>query len=249
MPSQPITGQPTITVRDFLNTSYQLISASSPTVPLVGNDQTIALNVLNTLLQQYGANGLMITISKQVDFEVGIEQGFITFGEPNYIPTPDVTTEGRLVNLLNAWVYLEGITYPLIDESRTDFFSSYKYEPLKGLPRYIIVMPENNLTTVQIFPAPSQVYTLSVYGKFQVNSFSINDSMSELPTYYQLYLQYALAKHLAAFKGRAEAWTPFLEGMYRDLEKDMQAASSVNLDINTNTESWLNASWRVRAGI
>ena len=73
--------------------------------------------------------------------------------------------------------------------------------------------------------------------------------MSELPTYYFMYLQFALAKYLALYKGRSEAWTEKLEATYITLKKDMEAASSTNLDININNESWLNGAWRVRAGI
>ena len=242
-------SEPSQSVRAFVNDSYQLVSASTPTVPLQGNDLSKGIQYLNELLLSYSANGLMITVSKTVNFTVGIGQGLITFGEPDFNPTPDVTNEGRLVNLENAWVQLEGITYPLIDESRNDFYASYKYEPLQGLPRYIIVVPQTNLTTVQIFPAPSQVYDLTIYGKFQLSPLSSNMEMSELPTYYLRFLRFALARDLAVYKGRAEAWTPLLEDMYRKAEIDMQANSSINLDVNTNQESWLNGAWRVRAGI
>ncbi len=241
--------QPSITVRDFVTQSYQIVSAASPTVPLHGNDLSIGITVLNQLLNQYSANGLMLTVSKQVDFLLTIGQNEVTFGEPDYVPTPDITTEGRLVNLLNAWVTLQGVTYPLIDESRTEFYSSYKYDPLIGLPRYVIVLPETNLTTIRVFPGPSQAYNLSVYAKFQPSVLTSSTDMSELPSYYIMYLQFALAKYIAAYKARMEAWTPKLEEMLDKLTKDMEAASSTNLDININNESWLNGAWRVRAGI
>lgn len=242
-------SEPTITIRQFVEDSYQLVSANTPTVPLHGNDLHKGIQYLNTLLLQYAANGLMLTISKQVDVEVQINQGIITFGEATYIPTPDITEEGRLINLENAWVSLENVTYPLIDISRQEFMASYKYSTLSGLPRYIIVYPETNLTKVQIFPAPSQPYLLSVYGKFQLNKLTSNSTLSSLPTYYQLYLQFALAKYIAMFKGRTGSWNEMLESTYRELKMDMEAASSVNLDINVNNESWLNGAWRVRAGI
>lgn len=242
-------SQPTISVNEFITDSYQLVSASSPTTTLYGDDFTKGLQILNRLLAQYSATGLMITISKQVDYLLSIGEGTIYVGPSDYTPTPEITSEGRLANLLNAWVTLDNVTYPLIDESRTEFYSSYKYETLQGLPRYIIIQPETNVTKVQVFPAPSEPFLLSMYAKFQLSSLTSNADMSELPTYYQMFLQFALAKYLAAFKGRAEAWTPFLEGMLRELETDMASTSSVNLDINTNNESWLNGAWRVRSGV
>ena len=191
----------------------------------------------------------MITVSKQVDFTLLTGQGTVTFGPADYVPLPDITSEGRLANLENAWVTLNHVTYPLINEGRHDFFSSYKYDTLLGLPRFVIFKPETNITTLQVFPAPSQAYDLSVYGKFQLTSLTANDDMSSLPSYYYLYLQFALAKYLAVYKGRMSAWSPELEDNYRVLKADMEAASSQNLDINVNNESFLNGAYRVRSGI
>ncbi|MBP9870398.1 MAG: hypothetical protein KBC53_02735 [Nitrosomonas sp.] len=241
--------QPSQTVRDFISDCYQLVSANSPTVPLHGNDESKGIQFLNELISAYSANGLMLTVAKQVDFTVAIGQGEITFGQSDYTPTPDVTTEGRLANLENAWLTLENVTYPLVYEDRNDFFNSYYYSPLQGLPRFIIVKPQTNLTTVKIFPAPSQVYDLSIYGKWTLNSFTANDTMDTLPHYYIRYLRFAVARDLAVYKSRGNAWTEKLEAMFREAEKDMEATSSVNLDININQQSWLNGSWRVRSGI
>lgn len=242
-------SEPTQGIRQFVTNAYQLIGANTPTVPLQGSDLSTGILVLNQLLLSYAANGLMLTVSEQADYLLGIGQGTITTGEPDYVPTPDISVPGRLVNLNNAWVTLDGVTYPLIDESRTEFWSSYKYEPLMGLPRYIIVQPNNNLTTIQVFPAPSQPFLLSIYGKWQQSTLTSNSDLSSLPTYYQRFLQFALARDLSLYKGRAEAWTERLELTYSEAKADMEAASSQNLDININNESWLNGAWRVRAGI
>ena len=242
-------SEPTQGIRQFVTNSYQLISASTPTVPLQGSDLSLGILILNQLLLAYAANGLMLTISEKVDFLLTIGQGTITSGEPDYVPSPDITSPGRLVNLSNAWVTLSGVTYPLIDESRTEFWSSYKYAPLAGLPRYIIIQPNTNLTTIQVFPAPSQPYLLSIYGKWQQGTLTSNSDLSSLPTYYQRFLQFALARDLSLYKGRAQAWTDRLEQTYMEAKADMEAASQQNLDININQESWLNGAWRVRAGV
>lgn len=241
--------QPSQTVRDFISDCYQLISASTPTVPLHGNDQSKGIQFLNELISAYSGTGLMLTIPKQVDFTVAIGQGEITFGEADYVPTPDITTEGRLANLENAWLTLQNVRYPLIDEGRHDFFNSYYFAPLLGLPRYIIVKPETNLTRVQLFPAPSQVYDLSIYGKWTIPLFTANNTMDTLPHYFIRYLRLAVARDLAYYKGRANAWTDKLEAMFREAEKDMESTSSLNLDININQQSYLNGAYRVRSGI
>lgn len=236
------------TVKQFVSDSYQLISANSPTVPPQGNDNLKAIQFLNELLQDYSSSGLLLTIAKEVDFTVAIGQSEITFGAPDHIPTPDVTS-GRLANLQNAWLSLQGVTYPLIDESRNVFLGSYKYDPQLGLPRFCIIYNETSLTRMRIYPGASQVYDLHVYGKFELPLVNQNSDMSLLPNYYQRYLKFALARDLAFYKGRANAWDDKLQNMYDEARKNMESASSVNLAIDSSNESYLNGSWRVRAGV
>ena len=73
--------------------------------------------------------------------------------------------------------------------------------------------------------------------------------MSLLPQYYIRYLRLALARDLAMYKARMSAWTTDLNAMFIEAEQNMTAASSQNMDIEVNTESWLNGSWRCRSGI
>ena len=235
-------------VKGFLNDSYALIDPSSPTVPLKGNDQTKALQFLNELLASYSGTGLMLTIARQVDFTMSIGQEFVTFADPTYLPAADVQV-GRLANLQNAWLLLEGVTYPLIDESRNVFFDSYKYDPQQGLPRFCIITNEVDITRMRVYPAPSQVYQLSVFGKFQLLALDINGTMATLPTYYTVYLRLALAKMLSRYKGRVPAWTPELEADLKEAKEDMQSVSPINLAIQSDHDSYLNGSWRVKAGI
>lgn len=236
------------TVKEFVQDSYQLISANSPTVPLQGNDMSKGIQFLNQLVQSYSSSALLITVAKTVTFDVAINQSIITFGSPDYTPTPDVTS-GRLANLENAWLTLQGVTYPLIDESRNVFFGSYKYDPQEGLPRFCIITNDTNLTTMRIYPGPSQVYTLNVFGKFEMPVLTANADMSGFPNYFIRFLQLALARDLAFYKGRATAWTPDLKELYQEAKDDMEGVSAINLVVESATESYLNGAWRVRAGI
>ena len=91
-------AEPSQSVRDFIQDSYQIISANSPTVPLHGNDLSKGIQFLNELMQSYSSSGLLITVPQQVSFPVSENQGFITFGDATYTPTPDVTV-GRLAKI------------------------------------------------------------------------------------------------------------------------------------------------------
>lgn len=239
---------PAQSVKAFVSDSYQLISASSPTVALHGNDTSKAVQFLNELLLHYSANGLNLTIAQHVTYNLSIGQSEVTFAEPDYTPVADVTV-GRLANMQNAWLLLENVTYPLIIENRNTFFASYKFDPQIGLPRFVIVTNETDLTRLRLYPGASQPYQLNVYAKFQMESLTENSDMSSLPAYYNRFFKLALARDLSLYKGRAQAWTDRLEAQYREALQDIQAVSSVNLNIETEQESYLNGAWRVRAGV
>ena len=311
-----------LSVREFVYQMYRLISSSNPVIPLHGDDEKLAVRVLNQILQSYASSGLMLTIAKTVCIPINIGMTTLRFVDRNY-PTqfcqyetvtlvsgspsftvangalyqvgdlvqgngiPPLTTvltiisdtvtltanatlsgtslltfsheivepgvvyikEGRLANLDNAWLLLNGVTYPLIDKSRDDYLSGWKYEPLQGLPRFIITFPETNYVDARLYPAPSQFYQFFCRGKFQLSALDVNDDLRHVPEYYQLYFLYAVAKYVCIFKGRSGAWTADLEADYRELKDNMEAASEVNLSVMGDEQSLLNGSWRVRAGI
>lgn len=311
------------TVREFVFQMYRLITASTPTVPEHGDDQKLAIRVLNQILANYAATGLLLTIAKTVSVDINLPVKEIYFVSADYvgpvstqqetctltaispsfnvadgtiysvgdgvsgggiptgakiltiagnvvtmtlnatltgasvltfsheIPTPEIAyiKEGRLANMDSAWLQLSGVTYPLIDKSRDEFLAAWKYEPLQGLPRFIINFPETNWVRAQLYPAPSQFFTFFCRGKFQKLPLTSNDTLEGLPEYQELFLLYAVAKYVSKFKGRSGAWTQDLEADYRELKGQMEAASEVNLSIAGDEQSLLNGAWRVRAGV
>ncbi len=311
------------TVREFIFQMYRLISASNPVIPLHGDDEKLAIRVMNQILNNYASSGLMLTIAKTVSVDINLPVKEILFTQPDYrgpsttqtetvtltavsptftvadgsiysvgdlvtgngipplasiitIATNTITLslnatlsvvstltfhheinnpsvayirEGRLANLDSAWLVLSGVTYPLIEKSRDEFLAAWKYEPLQGLPRFIITFPDTSIVRAQLYPAPSQFYTFFARGKFQKTILTSNDTLEGLPLYFELFFLYAVAKYVSKFKGRGSAWTPDLEAEYRELKDDMEAASEVNLSIAGDEQSLLNGAWRVRAGI
>jgi hypothetical protein len=311
------------TVRQFVFQMYRLITASTPTVPLHGDDENLAIRVLNQILTNYASSGLLLPIAKTVTVDVNLPVSEIWFVSPDYVgpvttqqetctltavspsftvangaiysvgdgvsgggiplgatiltivgnvvtmtlnatlngasvltfshevATPDIAyiREGRLANLDSAWLQLSGVTYPLIDKSRDEYLAAWKYEPLQGLPRFIITFPDTQLVRARLYPAPSQFFQFFCRGKFQKLPLTANDTLDGLPDYQELFFLYAVAKYVSKFKGRSGAWTSDLEADYRELKAQMEAASEVNLSISGDEQSLLNGSWRVRAGI
>ena len=236
------------TINEFVKDAYQLISASNPTQPLPGNAMSYGIRFLNELLKAYSSSSLMLTIAQKVNFTVNIGQLFVTFADPSYTPAADVQI-GRLSNLQNAWLELDGVDYPLIDESRNVFFGSYKYFPQLGLPRFCIITNDLNLTTMQLYPGPSQQYKVWVYGKFELPYIPEGGTMASLPLYYYRFFKLAVARDLSFYTGRSAAWTEKLENMYQEAFDNMESTSAMNLVIDSANESYLNGSWRLRAGV
>ena len=73
--------------------------------------------------------------------------------------------------------------------------------------------------------------------------------MDVLPGYYQRYLQFALARDLALYKGRMDAWTAPLERIYQEALDTMVATSEVSVDISGDKSDLLSGAYRIRAGI
>lgn len=237
-----------LTVREFVKQSYRLINPSNPSQPLHGFDQNEAITYLNQLLQYYASTGLLLTIPKEYSCPVVLGQDSVICGPSTYVPTPDIP-HGRLANLMNAWLTLTGVSYPLIIEQRDTYLSSWKYNPLQGLPRFAIIFPETDIVRIRLYPAPSQMFTFNLYGKFQLDEFTSNDDMSALPQYSMRFFSLALARDLALYKGRTDAWTDKLEAQFQAAEDVMNSASAVNVAIEGDRDTLLNGYWRVRAGV
>lgn len=236
------------TVKEFVTRAYRLVSAHQPTTPLRQSDLAIGLEALNSLLASYAATGLLLTIAKTESYNLPIGQQVVVTGPPTHVPVPDMPF-GRLANLEEAWLVLEGVTYPLIDKSRAVFLEAWKFDPLLSLPRFIIVFPQTRTTELRLYPAASQPYELFVRGKYQFGPLASSDTMDLVPDYYERFLRYAVAKDIAMETGRADAWTEKLEGMLTAAQMNMEAASETNLSITSDLDSLLNGARRVQAGI
>lgn len=234
----------TQTVREFVSDAYKIVSSNSPTAPLHGSDQLQAIRFLNELMQYYSGSGLLLTVSKEVTFNVIAGQSEITFAQSG----ADIN-EGRLANPSDVWLVLQGVTYPLIPIDEDEFFSSYKYQPLLGLPIYYITQAYENSTKMILYPGPSQGYEVHVYGKFEKTELTANDTMVGYPLYYIRFLKLALARELAIYKSRIEAWSDKHEKMYLIAQREMESVSQTNLAVISPNENQLNGAYRVRAGI
>src|ERR1700749_268321 len=260
------------TVREFVLQMYRLITASNPTVPLHGDDEKLAIRVMNQILSNYASNGLLLTIAKTVSVPVNLgitdvwfvpkdyplysfqtETVTLTNGSPDFTvgdgskyQVGDLVT-GNGIPALTSILSIATNTSTLTANATLSGASLLTFAHYIGLP--IITFPDTNILKTQLYPAPSQFFEFNARGKFQLQALTSNDSLDDLPEYFELFFLYAVAKYVSKFKGRGSAWTDDLEMEYRELKAQMEAASEINLSIAGDEQSLLNGSWRVRAGI
>lgn len=203
-------------------------------------------NGIPTLSVIISIDGNLVTLNNSATIT---GSSVLTFIQPIVIPGIIFIKQGRLANLDNAWLILSGVTYPLIDKSRDEYLAAWKYEPLKGLPRFAITFPDTEYVDIRLYPAPSQFFEFFARCKLQLSEYTKDSDLSNLPQYFVRYLLFATARDVCMYKGRAEAWTQKLELMYQEANEIMVSASEVNLSITGDEQSLLNGSWRVRAGI
>jgi len=228
----------------LVTTGSNQFSVANGTLYRVGDGVSGSGIPASTVISEIDNN--LITISNLATL-TGAYQ--LTFTNEANDPTVAYIQKGRLANLDSAWLILSGVTYPLIIKSRDEFLAAWKYEPLKGLPRFLITFPDTDLVSAQLYPAPSQFYEFFARGKFQLTDLTSNDDMNVLPAYYTRFFLFATAKDVCLYTGRAEAWTAKLEEQYRESKDVIESASEVNLSITGDEQSLLNGAWRVRAGI
>jgi hypothetical protein len=234
-------------VRELVQQAYSIVTAQSPTVPLHGSDLSTGIRILNQLIDSFAGTSLLQTIATTKSLALTTGQQYVITGPSDYTPTPDII--GRVSNVQSAWIELDGVTYPLINISISEFESSYKYAPLQGLPRYIVVYPETEVTRLRIYPSPSQAFTFYMRAKSAGDVLTANSDLDSIPLYFIRFLSLALAKDLAIYKARLQAWTPQLEAMYAQAKDEMIAASEVNLAIQNDQDSMASGAWRVRSGV
>lgn len=236
-----------LTVREFIRDCYSLIDPHNPVIPLTANDLSLGVRVLNMLIKSFSANGLLISVAKE--FRILIPPGTkeIITGSSAEFPTPDIPY--RCAHANNCWLDLEGLTYPLVDITRSKYLQSYKYRELGALPLYFFTFQENKICRIRLYPGTSQHYHFNIRGKFQLPDFDVNGNMDEMPEYSYRWLELATAKDIALKSGRSEAWTDTLESSLKEARLEIEGVSEVDLSVNPPTSIGLVGAARVRAGI
>src|SRR5579872_877631 len=106
---------PVLTVKEFCFQVYRLVTASYPTVPLHGDDEQLAVRVLNQIMQSYSSSGLMLTIAKTISVPINLGIFNVAFVDPTYPTTESFFETVTLTTGLPTFTVADGTIYQVGD--------------------------------------------------------------------------------------------------------------------------------------
>ena len=107
----------------------------------------------------------------------------------------------RPVQIVDAYVTLGGISYPL-EVIKEEDFNSINYKAQTGIPQYLVYDHAYPTGTITIYPTPNSSYSLVMLSEKPLSTFATLDTTVSLPNGWERALVYNLAKELAPEYGQ-----------------------------------------------
>lgn len=188
-----------MTVRDLIKDMFSVLNVFAAGESVQASDEQEALRALNTMLDTWSGQGIMIFKQTSEEFTLSGGTGSYTLG-----PTGDfITTRPHLIE--NATLK-SGQTELPVDVINVQQYSAISNKTASSnIPQKMYVDGGFPNLTLKLHPVPSEANALVLYSLKPLASFaSVNDSVS-LPPGYTEALIYNLAKRLARRYGKAMA--------------------------------------------
>lgn len=188
MPCDVNTSQP---VLGLLRRAWRM--CGNTTNPLEGQAADDALYFLNSTLERLGALPQGITFLTEVSFS-GTGSLEYKIGE-SALTTPDIVNQKAMTYIRSAKSSLGDVDEPMNWIPQSSYNNiSFKYPG--GWPEFYTYFMGKDYTTVRIYPAPTEAYTITFQGLQRLDMESYFTSLSRIPPQNLLYLQYEIASLL-----------------------------------------------------
>lgn len=215
------------TANDIIVKAFYLIGLSPDEIPEGGPVQE-ALYYLNDLLDYFSSLGILIPFIKEISFP--LVTGKDKYTVSNVIPA-DVNEE-RIVELDFVNLIRDSISYPVRPVKRGDIFNVSRNINTKTLPDRVLLIRDNQQSTLQFYPVPSFDYECIVRGKFMLDHLELYDTIEELPPYMFRFLRYAIGREMLGVI-KSASWSERQESDYQLMFKNITATSDINMDIRS----------------
>lgn len=175
------------TAIEIITRSLRLAKAIGTGEALTGPEATDGLVVLNTLLQAWSLERLLV-------YQVLRTTHVLTAGDGNYtVGSGGNINIARPIHLEDtSYLTLNGIDYPLVLINEAGY-QGLAYKIQQGVPEWLWYDPKFPLAEINLYPVPNQGYTLNLASWTPLQTFAtLTDSLS-LPPGYQRMIEYNLA--------------------------------------------------------
>lgn len=211
------------TAIDLITSSMRLAGILAANETPTADESQTALSVLNDLLEQWNTQRLTVYRVRNDAYTLTINDGVYTIG-----PSGDFNGL-RPIQIQGGYTTINNIDYPLevIDQDKYDNFA---YKANGGIPYYICYNAGFPLGTIQLYPRPSVVSTLTIRYDMQFTALaSISDSIIYPPGYAKA-LKYELGIELCA-----EFQTPVSPVVLKIMESAKADIKRMNIQLTEAT--------------
>lgn len=180
------------TALDIISRALRLIGVYATGEAPTGAEANEALAVLNSLIQSYGNQSLLIFSESSDTIPFAANQGSTTIG-----PTGTVVS-GRPVALLdNSYVQLGEVSYPLQRLTDAEYSAITLKGLMTGIPSMIYVETTMPDSKVILYPTPSQAVVLNLRSHKRLTTISTLADVLVFPDGYDRMFASCLAIDLA----------------------------------------------------
>jgi hypothetical protein len=187
-----------MTVRDLIKGSLRLIKVLAAGEVPKAEEQTEAFEALNSMINTWSAEGLMIFKVTPEEFTLTANDGSYTLGASG----GDFTTS-RPSEIIRASLKSGNSEYPVSIINTQEYADIPDKTSTSTIPQKLYIDGGYPLLTLKLWPVPSAANTLVLYSLKPLTAFSsVNDTVS-LPPGFEEALKFNLAKRLAIEYGAA----------------------------------------------
>lgn len=218
----------TRTSNSIIENAYKLIGIFSEDRALEGGRVTEALSLLNQLLDQYASVNTRIAYDSLLNFTLTAGKQDYTFSKAI---GADVDSQKivriKFINLTDG-----DFSYPVRIQPDEFFFNKTRNLISTTRPTDAYFQNQIEGSKLVFFTKPDKNYGCTIKAKFVIQSVDLNEVLNEVPSYYHMFLEYALARVLQNhYPG--SIWDQIKEDFYQKMLIDISDASDVDLDART----------------
>jgi hypothetical protein len=219
----------TTTANKIIDNAYEIIGIKAEDRNLSGGQLAKGLELLNSLLDDFASSTELIAYDSLLTFPLVI-------GQTTYVikTSGGDVTSNQLAKLKYIILVDGDLQYPIAIVEDAIFYNSRRSLEIGGLPQQAFFQNGINESTIQFLRKPDKTYQCTVKGKFVLTNLTLNTTITNIPEYYNLFLQLSLGRIL---KGRypGSTWDQTTEAEYTQRKNNLTSTSDTNLNSVTGT--------------